>query len=553
MRPWLEKRRVRVIAEITPGSWRVLREKDRAFAELFQVIPVNEPPEHETLRILINVARQLEEAHRCNFSLDVVPAAYELQRRYGGDAAFPGKAARFLKRLAVRFAGGEVNHWQVLNEFHQQSGLQIALLDKAMLMERSAIIGILRQSLAGQDHALNAFADVLLTLKARLNDPHRPLAVLLLLGPTGVGKTQAARALATYLFGSSERLLRFDMNEYVEAGSALRLTGSPRDPEGLLTSAVRRQPFSVVLFDEIEKGAPEVFDLLLGALDEGRLTDSLGRVTDFTQTVILLTSNLGAREARARLGFGAFEDGSEEAIYISAAEKFFRPEFFNRLDRVIPFRSLDRAELEKITRQLINNLLARDGLQRRDGLLNVTPEALKRLAELGHHPQLGARVETGRRAGSGATFGGAARLPSAGNTHDCQSRDPGRHVPCFSPGPRARAARGILAGDPGQKPPGGGTARLDGTSPRRSVRSAGAHRRKNGKGCAGGKDRTRRHPARTGALFLLSRAIQKGGTPHPGRRARARGAAPASQRRQASSAETDKNHRAPVYIRQSTV
>lgn len=394
LRPWLEKRRVRVIAEITPAVWRALRERDRAFAELFQVIPVNEPPEHETLQILINVARQLEEAHRCAFSLDVVPVAYELQRRYGGDAAFPGKAAGFLKRLAVRFGGAGVARPHTLNEFHQQSGLQIALLDNAMILERKTIMDNLRQWLTGQDHVLDAFADTLVTLKARLNDPNRPLAVLLLLGPTGVGKTQAARALANFLFGGSDRLLRFDMNEYVDVGSAMRLTGSPREPEGLLTGAVRRQPFGVVLFDEIEKAAPEVFDLLLGVLDEGRLTDALGRVTDFTQAVVLLTSNLGVREARARLGFGVFEGGAaaEEAIYISAAEKFFRPEFFNRLDRVIPFRSLERAQLEKIARQLIGHLLARDGLQRRDGLLNVTPDAMKRLAELGHHPQLGARA-----------------------------------------------------------------------------------------------------------------------------------------------------------------
>jgi hypothetical protein len=196
------------------------------------------------------------------------------------------------------------------------------------------------------------------------------------------------------LYSSSDRLLRFDMNEFVDGVSTLRLTGSPRDPEGLLTSAVRRQPFSVVLFDEIEKAAPEVFDLLLTVLDEGRLTDALGRVTDFTQTVILLTSNLGAREARARLGFRALDGGvaADDAVYVTAAEKFFRPEFFNRLDRIIPFRSLDRAHLEGIARQLISGLLAREGLRRRDGLLNVTPEAMERLVELGHHPQLGARA-----------------------------------------------------------------------------------------------------------------------------------------------------------------
>jgi ATP-dependent Clp protease ATP-binding subunit ClpA len=392
LRPWMEKRSIRVIAEITPEAWQALRERDRAFADLFQVIPVNEPPEPETLRVLINVARQLEETHRCAFDLEVVPAAYELHRRFATGAAFPGKAAAFLKRLAVRFAGSSVNRRQTLHEFHLQSGLQVAMLDDAP-WERNVILDALRARVVGQDHALDAFADALLTLKARLNDPRRPLATMLLLGPTGVGKTQAAKTLAEFLFGSTERLLRFDMNEHADGASAARLTGSPREPEGLLTSAVRRQPFSVVLFDEIEKAAPEVFDLLLALVDEGRLTDALGRVTDFTQSVILLTSNLGTREARSRLGFGADNrPDADDAIYISAAEKFFRPEFFNRLDRIIPFRSLERTHLEGIARQLFGGLLVRDGLRRRNGLLNVTPQAMTRLVELGHHPQLGARA-----------------------------------------------------------------------------------------------------------------------------------------------------------------
>src|SRR6185295_4517438 len=161
--------------------------------------------------------------------------------------------------------------------------------------------------------------------------------VFLLLGPTGVGKTQAAKTLASFLFGGQERFLRFDMNEYVDAGSVSRLTGTFREPEGALTSAVRRQPFSVILFDEIEKAAPEVVDLLLAVLDEGRLSDSLGRVANFTNAVILLSSNLGARDARSRLGFGSAA-ATGDAVYVGAAEKFFRPEFYNRLDRVIPFR-----------------------------------------------------------------------------------------------------------------------------------------------------------------------------------------------------------------------
>ncbi len=397
LKPLLEKRSIRVIAEIAPEAWRVLRERDRAFADLFHVIPVQEPAEVETLRILVEVARQLEEEHGCRFDLEVVPAIYELHRRFSSDAAFPGKAAGFLRRLGVRYAAfrhAEINREIVLHEFRQQSGLQTALIDSRRSLDRKSVVAALGHRLVGQNHVLNAFADIVLTLKARLNDPRRPLGTFLMLGPTGVGKTQAAKIFSEYLFGNSERLLRFDMNEYGDGRFASRLTGTSAEPDGLLTAAIRRQPFSVVLFDEIEKAAPEVFDLLLAVLDEGRLTDALGRVADFTQSLILLTSNLGVREARSRLGFNADSPGSdaEDAIYVGSAEKFFRPEFFNRLDRIIPFRSLDRPQLEGIARQLVADMFARDGLQRRDGVVNISKEVTARLVQLGYHPQLGARA-----------------------------------------------------------------------------------------------------------------------------------------------------------------
>ena len=393
-RPVLEKRSVRLVAEITPESWRLLRERDRAFADLFHVIPVEEPSESETLRVLVGIVCQLEEQHRCQFGLEVVPAVYDLHRRFAREAAFPGKAAGFLKRLAVRHAAKPVGRKAALDEFHEQSGLQLAFLDGRERLSRTSILEGLCAGLAGQDHVLQAFTDILVTLKARLNDPRRPLGTLLLLGPTGVGKTQSAKVLARYLFGSDERLLRFDMNEFVEGVSTGRLTGSMQEAEGLLTGAIRRQPFCVVLFDEIEKAAPEVFDLLLAVLDEGRLTDSLGRVADFTNAVILMTSNLGAREARSRLGFGADGGGqaAEDLCYIAAAEKFFRPEFFNRIDRILPFAPLESAELEAIARQLIDGVFARDGLRRRECLLKVEPGAMARLVELGRNPQLGARA-----------------------------------------------------------------------------------------------------------------------------------------------------------------
>lgn len=287
LKPHLEKRAVRTLAEITPEALRVLREKDRAFADLFHIVPLDEPSDAEVWRVLIHLARELENEHRCAFEIDVLPLVFELHRRFAREAAFPGKAAGFLRRLAIRHKEEKIARNDAIREFSAQTGLLTAFVSEpdaaaANRGTRASLLAELRKLLKGQDQALANLADVLVTFRAGLNDPTRPIATLLLLGPTGVGKTESAKALAQILFGSSDRLLRFDLNEFVDARALARLTGSPADPDGLLTGAVRRQPFSVILFDEIEKAAPEVFDMLLGALDEGRLVDSLGRVADFT-------------------------------------------------------------------------------------------------------------------------------------------------------------------------------------------------------------------------------------------------------------------------------
>ncbi|MCA9058669.1 MAG: ATP-dependent Clp protease ATP-binding subunit, partial [Planctomycetaceae bacterium] len=197
--------------------------------------------------------------------------------------------------------------------------------------------------------------------------------------------------LAEYLFGNVDRLLRFDMNEYVSLFSVTQLVGTFHQPEGLLTAFVRRQPFAVILFDEIEKAHPDVFDLLLQVLGEGRLTDARGRTTDFSNTIILLTSNLGTRRQSAGLGFGDADNEVRDSS-LRAVENFFRPEFVNRLDRIIPFGRLAEAEMHRIARFLITDVLNREGLVRRRCLLNITPAALSRVVRRGYDPALGARA-----------------------------------------------------------------------------------------------------------------------------------------------------------------
>ncbi|MEW6733349.1 MAG: AAA family ATPase, partial [Acidobacteriota bacterium] len=391
LKPYIEKREFRMLAEITPEAWRVFQERDRGFADLFHIIPIREPGENEILRMLISLARRLEYQHRCSFDLDVLPTIIDIHRRYVRDAAFPGKAAAFLNKLAVKYRYGKISRANVLTEFQAKSGLSVSFLDRSAKLERKEVLDALAKEVIGQDAALQATADLVCIAKARLNDPDRPLASLFFLGPTGVGKTQCAKSLAAYLFGDAERILRFDMNEFISPTAVARLVGTFDNPEGLLTSAVRRQPFSVVLLDEIEKAYRDVFDLLLQVMGDGRLTDALGRTVDFTNTILIMTSNLGVKEANTRLGFQ--QDEVQQAhLYLQAAEKFFRPEFFNRLDRIIPFERLHREEIQKIANRLIHDIFAREGLLRRRCILQVDSEAMQRIIEQGYHPQLGARA-----------------------------------------------------------------------------------------------------------------------------------------------------------------
>lgn len=392
LKPFIERRDVRILGEITPAALRVLQERDRGLADMFEIVTLDELPPADTLRVVMDGVRRAEARQKTRFTPEAVGLVVDLQRRLVRDAAFPGKACVFVQHLAARHRDGRVTREAVLDEFHTSSGLKLELLDDQRRLSRDDVLAALRRQIIGQEEAVQAMADAVGVAKARIAASTRPLASLLFLGPTGVGKTQCARALATCLFGEeSHRLVRFDMNEYVSASSVSRLVGTFASPAGLLTSAVRQAPFCVLLLDEIEKAHPDVFNLLLQVLGDGRLTDAHGRTVDFTQAIVIMTSNLGVQETSRPLGFRT-EGTQEGLVYRRAAEQFFAPEFFNRLDRIVGFERLSREDVGRIARQLMGGVLAREGLVRRQCILQVDSRAFESIVEEGFHPLLGARA-----------------------------------------------------------------------------------------------------------------------------------------------------------------
>ncbi|MCA9796999.1 MAG: AAA family ATPase, partial [Candidatus Eremiobacteraeota bacterium] len=253
LRPYVERRTVRVLAEMTPSAWGRLQERDRGLCDQFQTVYLDETGPTVTLQVLLAQARQLEREYDCAFELEAFETARQLGSRHLPWLCFPGKAVRLLRQCGTTYKGRPVGRPEVLEQFAAQTGLSAAILDERQELEPGGLEAHFAARLAGQPEALKALVDTVTVLKAGLCEAGRPLANLLFVGPTGVGKTHCARLLAEYLFGDPDRMVRFDMNEFLQPDSVARLVGDERQPEGMLAAAVRRQPFCVLLLDEIEK------------------------------------------------------------------------------------------------------------------------------------------------------------------------------------------------------------------------------------------------------------------------------------------------------------
>lgn len=395
LEPHMARGELSILAESTAERFERVREESPTFAAQFRMVHVPALDDRATLPVLLGVMRDLEGSDGAA-GVVVTPEALEsvlqLSRRFMAHDAFPGKAVRLL-RAAVGDAPGPrtVGAPAVTATVQRNTGLPPFVLGLERPRPRATIRANLTAMVAGQPEAIDAVTDMIVALQHALADPDKPLATFLFVGPTGVGKTETAKAMARFLFGGESRLVRFDMSEFQSTASVSRLIGHPGAPDGELTLALRTQPFCVVLFDEVEKAHPRVFDALLQLLGEGRLTDAAGRTADARQAVIVMTSNLGVREAVDRTGFVRDATDESRKHYLGAVRAFFRPEFFNRIDRVVPFDALGPDALRVVVEHALADLLARRGIQRGNVMVDVEPELLDLLVEQAYDPRYGAR------------------------------------------------------------------------------------------------------------------------------------------------------------------
>jgi ATP-dependent Clp protease ATP-binding subunit ClpC len=467
LKPALARGELQCLGATTLDEHRKHIEKDAALERRFQPVMVAEPTPEQAMEILRGLRDSYEAHHRVKITDAALTAAVELADKYISDRFLPDKAIDLLdeaaamvrlgahtepgrmKEMEERLAQKEKDkeaavageryqeasrlkeelealraeldglrtQWQqakgvaeptvtpesIATVVSEWTGIPAKKLQQEESQRLLEMEGALRQRVVGQEEALRAISEAVRRARAGLKDPGRPIGSFIFLGPTGVGKTETARALADYLFNDENAMLRFDMSEYLERHTVSRLIGAPPgyvgyEEAGRLTEAVRRRPYSVLLFDEIEKAHPDVFNLLLQILDDGRLTDSRGRTVDFKNTVIIMTSNLGAEQLGLQKGALGFqrsgegvnvEDARVAATILEALRGHFRPEFLNRIDEIIVFHALDREQLHRIVDAMLES--TRRKLHGQNLTMEVREAAKEELARRGFEPRFGAR------------------------------------------------------------------------------------------------------------------------------------------------------------------
>ena len=465
LKPMLARGELQTIGATTNDEYRKYIEKDAALERRFQPVKVEEPSVDETVEILKGLRDRYEAHHRVIITDDAIRAAAELADRYISDRFLPDKAIDLVDeagaRLRIRrmtappelreldekiaevrrnkeaaiddqdfekaaslrdeesklseerkakeeaWKGGEsdeiaeVGDQEIAEVLAMSTGIPVVRLTQTETAKLLKMEDELHKRVIGQDEAVKALAQSIRRTRSGLKDPNRPGGSFIFAGPTGVGKTELAKALAEFLFGDEDALIQLDMSEFSEKHTASRLFGAPPgyvgyDEGGQLTEKVRRKPFSVVLFDEVEKAHPDIFNSLLQILEEGRLTDSQGRKVDFKNTVIIMTTNLGTRDINKGVltGFQTADNsthdyGRMKSKVAEELKQHFRPEFLNRVDDTIVFPPLTKPEIARIVDLMIAKLAKR--MEAQDMRLQLTDEARELLADVGFDPVLGAR------------------------------------------------------------------------------------------------------------------------------------------------------------------
>ena len=387
LKPALSRGEIQCIGATTPMEFRKHIEKDRALSRRFQMVTLKPPTEEETIEILRGLKSRYERFHGVQFKDEAIEAAVALSSRYMPDRCLPDKAIdvldeagsrvklRWLKRSDDALAEPDATAAGAVAEvFRDDIDAVVARATGIPVMsiredESNRLLRIedeIHKRVVSQDRAISALARAIRRTRAGLRDSRRPVGSFLFLGPTGVGKTEVARGLAELLFGSERHLIRVDMSEYMEKHAVSRLIGSPPgyvgyEDGGQLTERVRRNPYCVILLDEVEKAHPDIFNVLLQVFEDGRLTDSFGNQVDFKNAIVIMTSNLGARaiEKRGKMGFAqdqAQTDTATTDAVMAEVKHTFNPEFINRIDEIILFDALSDADLGRITRNLVGHL-----------------------------------------------------------------------------------------------------------------------------------------------------------------------------------------------------
>ncbi|CBI21287.3 unnamed protein product, partial [Vitis vinifera] len=402
LKPALAKGELKCIAATTVDEYVKYIEKDPALKRRFQPVDVPEPSVEDAIEILKGLSKKYEAHHHVQYSDNALIAAARLSSQYISEYYLPDKAIDLIDEAGARVQLHQprmstkiptITEMDIQHIISSRTGIPLEKLSAKELMKLVDMEETPRESIIGQDDAVKAICRALRRDGAGIRDPTRPIASFLFTGPTGVGKTELAKLIALEYFGSKEAMVRIDMSEYMEKHTVSRLCGSPpgyvgHDEGGQLTEAVRRRPYNLVLFDEIEKAHRDVMNVMLQILDDGRLTDGKGRTVDFKNTLIIMTSNIGGSlitQTKIQLGFEQVKNLVAEEL-----KKNFLPEFLNRLDEVIVFKQLSKPQLREIVDIRLEEVYTRFE-EAKNINVEVTEELKEKLVEEGFSPGYGAR------------------------------------------------------------------------------------------------------------------------------------------------------------------